>query len=408
MRKKYGFFILIFIILLAGSLVTLLNYFYSFDYLYNSLIKRDFAINPRVEIVSEKEYLVKIWHYPFYRNINERDEKEFFKLLQEEVSDIYPNIKLVVGELSYSSGHDEMKNAIKEGNPPDIYFNLTNYDFIDEELQIAVSPYINDQEKKYFYSINWNKISHRDKLWGWPVLVDRQKWLTTKASNINFTETNFLEQISNLDNNYLHLNYNDEILLKQLIPLVGLDTFKLEKDGKLDIDSYRALEDIFYFIEYLREQGIIAKDIENMPDKFIKSFMEGNAQIIGPINPYLNYYFVKNRGSSVKAIYLDRLKKNYYLNVFRQKKYQGDDHSKAVMEVARIFTQNLSRILAEELGMQAAYMSDISTGVFPQVQTVIEIGPEVRDYWEEELMPLWLQFWQEELSAEDVMKKLEK
>ncbi|MEJ6952260.1 hypothetical protein [Natronospora cellulosivora (SeqCode)] len=408
MRKKYGIFILLLILLISSSLVTLLNYFYSFDYLYNSLIRRDFAVNPRTEIMPEKEYTVRIWYYPFYRNINDRDEKEFFELLQQEVTAIFPNISIVVGELSFATGHDELKNAIKEGNPPDIYFNLTNFDLIGENLQLPVSPYITSTEQESYYSVNWNKISHRDKLWGWPVLVDRQSWAMSVGLGMNFTDDNFLQQISNLDNNKLSLNYGDEILLKQLLSLVGLDTFKLEKDNRLDIDSYRALEDVFYFLDYLRGQGILSKDTKEMSNKFLKKFLEGDAKIIGPINPYLNYFLVENMSDNVKEVYLNRLKKNYYINIFRQRKYLGDDHSRAVMEVARIFSQNMSKALAEELAMQAAYMPDMSTGFMTQVHTVLEIGPEHRDYWEEEIISLWFEFWKEGISAKEVMDRLEK
>ena len=408
MSKKYGIFLVIIIIFLAGFLVTLLNYFYSFDYLYNYLIRRDFAVNPRAEVLIDKEYTVRIWYYPFYRGLNSKQEKAFFELLQEEVAEVYPNIKIIVGKINFNTGHDKLKQAIKDGNPADIYFNLTDYDLIEEDLQIPVSPYLSNIEKEAFYTIDWNKISHRDKLWGWPVLVDGQSWLISNQMNINIYGKKFLEQVSNLKKNTLYLNYQDTLLLKQLLSLLGLDTFKIEKDGKLDIDSYRALEDLFYFLEYLREEEILAKKISQMPDIFLKAFIEGDAQLIGPVNSYLKEFVSGKMAGNIKELQVDKLKKNYYLNIFRQRKYQGDDHSRAVMEVARIFSQNLAKDLAEELALKSAYMPEYDSQVMIEAQSLIEIGPEIRDYWQGFLIPLWIEFWEEELSAREVMRRLEK
>ena len=52
----------------------------------------------------------------------------------------------------------------------------------------------------------------------------------------------------------------------------------------------------------------------------------------------------------MESVYLDNLVKTYELNIFRQRDYKGDDYSRAVMEVARIFSQKTAGVLAEELG----------------------------------------------------------
>ena len=48
-----------------------------------------------------------------------------------------------------------------------------------------------------------------------------------------------------LEEDSLFLNYYDETLLKQLLTLVGLENFKVEK-GELDPFAYEALEELFY------------------------------------------------------------------------------------------------------------------------------------------------------------------
>ncbi|MFW6022746.1 MAG: hypothetical protein ACOCQW_04435 [Halanaerobiaceae bacterium] len=401
MRKKYGIFIVIIIILTAGLTVTLLNKFYSFDFLYNSLIRRDFAVNPRIEVTPDKEYTIRIWYYPFYRTINDGDEKEFFELLEKEVKKVYPDINLLVGEVSFKSGHENLIKSIKEGNPPDIYFNLSDYNLREERLQIAVSPYISNIEKEGFYSVNWNNISHREKLWGWPVLINRQYWIAN--SGIHLKNTNFTEKIKSLDKNTLILNYTDQTLLKQLLTLTGLDTFKIEK-GDMDIDSYRALEEVFHFLYNLKNRDILYNKEKVMPDIFLKEFLEGEKVVVGPVNPYLANFIKKKSAANLKIVNLNNLVQTYKLNIFRQRKYKGDDHTRAVMEVSRIFAEKLSDTLAADMGMLAAYDPDTREPTGQLCKELLEIGPDVNKYWNKKVVPVWIDFWEKGLTPGEVMR----
>ncbi|MFP4661114.1 MAG: hypothetical protein ACLFPF_02895 [Halanaerobiales bacterium] len=404
MRRKYGIFVVIIIILLAGFTVTMLNRFYSFDYLYNSIIRRDFAVNPRVEINPEKTYEIRIWHYPFYRMIKDSDEKEFFKLVQNEVNNVYPNIKIYVGEINFSTGQQKLVEAIKEGNPPDIYFNLTDFDLIDEELQIPVSSYIDKIEQAGFYTVNWNKISHRDKLWGWPLLTYQQFWLSNKRIHRLQSEMlDFRRGINYLEENSLLLNYYDEILLKQLLTIVGLDTFKLE-GNQLDLDSYRALEEVFNLLYKLRKDNILYNLQKEMPDVFLKELLVGESAVIGPVNPYL-FNFIKNEERDYFLVHLDDIVKTYSLNIFRQRRYKGDDHTRAVMETARVISQKMSSVLAEDLNMSTAYIAGMESEK-ANAREVLQIGPEYWKYWDEVIIPVWLDFWEEDLTPDEVMKRL--
>ncbi len=405
MRKKYGIFIVIIVILLAGFAVTLLNRLYSFDYLYNSIIKRDFAVNPRIEVNPEKEYEVRIWHYPFYRTVKDSDEKEFFELLKKEINGIYPNIKLFIGEVNFATGNEKLQSAIKDGNPPDIYLNLTNQCIIDENLQIPVSPYISEAEKEGFYTVNWDKISHRDKLWGWPFMVYRQFWVANNGLEIGkYQSQDFKRRISYLDKNSLLLNYYDEILLRQLLTVVGLDTFKLEKN-RLDIDSYRALEDIFYLLHRLRQNETIYNSGDKMTDVLLKEFFGEKSVVIGPANPYL-YNFINNKLNNKYSILpLDNLIKTYKINVFRQKKYKGDDHTRAVMEVSRVISQRLSSVIAEDLNLTVAYIPTMESGT-SDTREILEISPECQEYWSEVVIPVWIDFWEKDLTPGEAVARL--
>ncbi|MFY9393686.1 MAG: hypothetical protein WAP36_03195, partial [Halanaerobiales bacterium] len=118
----------------------------------------------------------------------------------------------------------------------------------------------------------------------------------------------------------------------------------------------------------------------------------------------------------VEFIYLDNLVKTYVLNVFRQRDYRGDDHSRAVMEVARIISQKTAGSLAGDLGLTKAYLNgeglkagaEMRAGeeLIPGVKELLLIQPGERAYWEEVVWPAWLDFWEQDLSPEEVLKRL--
>ncbi|MFW6287305.1 MAG: hypothetical protein ACOC2J_00980, partial [bacterium] len=107
-----------------------------------------------------------------------------------------------------------------------------------------------------------------------------------------------------------------------------------------------------------------------------------------------------------KLIQLDNIVKTYSLNIFRQRRYQGDDHSRAVMETARIISEKMSSILAEELNMSTAYLAGLESEKV-NAREMIKIGPSYKDYWNEKIIPAWHQFWEEELSPEEVMARFQ-
>jgi multiple sugar transport system substrate-binding protein len=416
LRKSYRVLIIVFIFFLAGLILFFLNKYYPLDYLYNLIIKRDFAVNPRVEIDPGREYQVRIWYYPFYRTIKEADEREFFQELKEDLETTYPNIRLFVGEIDFATGIESLREAIEEGKPPDIYFNLSSQDLLEEKLQLAVSPYISPMEREAYYTVDWQQVSFRDRLWGWPVLVQRQYWIAGKGILAEkYKDLPFLDQLAYLEEDSLFLNYYDETLLKQLLTLVGLENFKVEK-GELDPFAYEALEELFTLLDSLRERGILYKDSRLVPDIFVRKLLEDKAVVIGPVNPYLGHFISERLGEEVEFIYLDNLVKTYVLNVFRQRDYRGDDHSRAVMEVARIISQKTAGSLAGDLGLTKAYLNgeglkagaEMRAGeeLIPGVKELLLIQPGERAYWEEVVWPAWLDFWEQDLSPEEVLKRL--
>ncbi len=412
MKRKYGILIIIMLFLLSGLVVSLINRYYTFDYLFNFLIKREFAINPKIKVNPEKKYQVRIWHTPFYRTINNKDEKEFFREVFKNLQKAYPNIVIIVRETSFLNGYKELLKAIEDGNPPDIYLNFTNDSLINSQWQISVDPYISELEKEGFYTVEWEKINANNHLWGWPFLVQEQGWVSNESLPIDGNR-NFLEYLTTFDKEFLLLNYPDLTLLRQLITLNGLERIVL-KGNKMNMDTKNSLKEVFNLAHSLRRKQVFANPSTEMESSFLKSLFEEKPIMIGPVNPYLEY-FLMNKNSEFYKVPIENLIQVFTLSVFRQRKYKGDDHSRAVMEVARIISKEQTVQLAEELGLKPAYQANEtgqqignnSQATLPVTNKLLEVYPGEREYWEENIVKSWLDFWEKGLTPEEVMSRFE-
>ncbi len=403
MKRKYGIFIIILLFLILGTGASIVSRFYSLDYLYNLLIKREFSINPKAEMLPEKTYMVRVWYQPFFRTTDEEGmEKEFFQRVLGDLHQRYPNIKLKVRELNFLNGREALMESLLEGNPPDIYFNLSNDGLIDPEYQISIEPYLTPEEKPGFYTVDWSK----GDLWGWPLLVQEQCWIANEKI-LGIDEVgDFVTLINNLDQETLLLNYYDPVLLKQLLSLSGLDKLQIE-NGKLGENSYQALKEVFSWVFFLQEEQAFNMSVMNMDDSFLRGFFTDTPLIIGPVNPWLeNFLMYKAEGrENYIRINIQNLVQVYTLSIFYQKEYLGDDHTRAVMETARVISRDHSKYLAEKIGLEPAYRNTDMDSI--QYRKILEVTPEVQEYWKDIIIPAWLEFWEKGLTPEEVMAKFE-
>lgn len=401
MRNKYGLLIIILIFLLTGLGLNILNKYYTVGYIYNLLFKREFAVNPRVEIDPKKKYIVRIWYYPIYRTTEMAGrEKLYFREIARGIQEKYPNIYLKIRELNFLDGHQEMLESIKKGEPPDIYMNISGDSLLDQELQLPVDPYIVDQQEG-FLTVNWQEINRDNHLWSLPFFIQKQYWVTNQDSNVLQSNSGFIESISTLDRARLALNIADETLLRQLLTLKGLRGISLE-GGDIDENTYKKLKEVYEVLHSLREKGVFVSLSRNMDDNFMKDFFTKKPVFVGPVNPYLACFLSKD--INYHRIMLDNLIKEYSLTILRQRDYQGHDHSKAVMLTALYMATSGTEMITGILPLEAAYQRDSIKK--KEYVKLLEIKPEDREYWRGVIIPAWRDFWEKDLSPAKVMEKI--
>jgi len=402
-KKHFIIFSVTLLFFLSGVSLSILNQYVPFDYLYRSYIKREFAINPQVEIREDKQYQITYWYYPIFKALpgGEELENEIKGLIDEKIRNSYPNFSIKFEELSFIDGRDKLREALQEGRGPDLYMNLSNDFLLDSEYQIPLNGFLTASERELFAKINPSYSGNN--YWVWPFSIYKQQWvLNSKLDNDGSKE--LYELLERKPDIKLALNFYDPLLLRQLLTLKGLEIFELEKDLSTAA-SMKVLDDVFSLIHDWRQRDLFIEDGIEIEYRFLKLFFEYQGKlIIGPLNFRLAER-LKEISEDNQLTFFD-LDNQIQLNnivLFRQKKYQGDDHSKAVIETAR----EISRILASF----SENYSELK-GVFNEADQLSKEGllmgiePEAYNYWKNDLQEIWLDFWKRGISPQQVVNLL--
>lgn len=370
-------------------------------------------INPRATLKADREYLIEIFYYPLFRlpgsgNRGEElvDDEEYIRIINQQIEEEYPNFKLEWKMLDYRNGADKLQARLKKGDPPDIYWNIDNDDYLSPDWQLPVEAYISREIRPYYWTVDWTGIDHNNHLWGWPLLVQPQAWYGSgskvefPAHSVDFWDW-FVEQGPGLI-----VNYYDEDFFRQLLTINGFKQSQMG-DDRLSDQNCRAIIKTFSDLEKLDDQGRLKAGV----DRGLREFFNESEAIWVPANLWLGSYLEQKE---CWRLPLPGIYSQLSLLVFRQQQYRGDDHTRAVMEVASRLTRELSPYPAERLGLLPAYNPQGIPGNFPGLKQGIRptklpgLTPEIRIKWERELWPLWIMYWEQELTLAEIRQKLEK
>ena len=407
MGKKYGIIIFILILLVAGTGISVLIYFYPFDIINHFLFRQNFSLDPDIELDPEKKYNITLWYPPIYRTVPPSEEKEdIMGIIKEEVEKVYPNIDLQPEKVDFLNYSDKMNKAIEAGKPPDIYFNINDDACLSKAYQVPVERYLSDEELAGFYTVDWEEIIRKNQhLWGWPVLVHDQGWL----GNFNFEIKNGISnqyQVNNISQNYksgVILNYYDETLLRQLLSMKGIEYLPMGRTGLTDT-FYKAFKEILFWADTIRGKYHINN---RKTEEMIREFMSDEKKvIIGPANIWLEYFLTNKRKTYTDLVFKGQIK-NYWLSVFFQKGKKSSEQVKAAMEVGKYISKNFSQEMAAKLNVKPGYQleSDNRNDMICSNQ-IMQVPVEYRKIWEEKIWQAWLDFWEEGLNPEEIITRI--
>lgn len=409
LRKKYGIYIFVFLLFVAGTGIGILNYFYPFSFINKLLFRYNYSIDPDVELDLEKKYEVEFWYPPFLRTIprvsSNKDEDDrlsfFIRSLETKLASYYPNITLKPVEITFAGWEDKLNKALKEGNPPDLLF-FPGYDhLLNREYQLPVERYIAKEKRSEYSTVNWQNIEKTSKhLWIIPAAYQEEIWYGRDQSDWPGGRVSDLISWRNFRDKKVSFNYNNDLFLRQLLTLKGREVEYLERDG-FSAKFYNDLYSIFDWLDDLRDHHITEASYSTA----LRDFFEGKVDILGPVNPWLDYY-IEKKGDDFAKIKLKDQINTLGLAVFYKKGEKTNQKIKAAMETGFIISRELGRELEESLNLESVYNMTGDRKNNISSREIYQIIPKKKDEWNK-VLSLWSDFWTEELDNDEIRIKLQ-
>ncbi|MFW5986105.1 MAG: hypothetical protein ACOCQH_01965 [Halanaerobiales bacterium] len=391
MKKRLLIIFLISLLLGTGGAFIKKLYITPLTRLYYSWFTSSQYIDPAAEINLAKNYPIDIWYYPFLRTVENEGEIKFFQQIEEELKQNYPGINFRLKKISFLKGHEKLLETLENGNPPDIYFNFGCDSYLDEQFQLPVQNYMQERDEDYNTLLAALKLDNN--IWGWPFFCYFYHWPGAEKTLFQ----NFWQDLLKLPPKSLNLNYYDPLLLRQLLTLKGVSIIRLE-ENTVPEEVQNVLREIFEFMEEMRSNEIIQTDITTL----IRDYLEKD-MVVGPVNPWLNYY-LQTQDEEMEMNNFPNLMTIFTLNVFQQQCYKGDDHTAAVMKTAERIAFSLHIDLKEKF--RSYSVSEDITGIMRNTGQLLTVTPQASECWQQEILPAWYAFWEEELTTEEVMSRI--
>ena len=355
LSKVFGVFALCLLIILILLVVGVLSGRLSFD---------DGAfINPYVDVDPEKNYQLELWAHHF----SLRDEyRNYLEQMIEEFQQLYPQVEVKYRLFSPLEEDKALEEALAEASPPDLYLNWWG-PMKFHSLQLPVQHYLSREEESMLSEGLEGIVVEEKGIWSWPSLQAPLPWLASKELIVPLL-------------NRMGLNLNDiwqegwsweelEFMLQEIesegerVPLIYLSD-KRELSSQLLINS-----------SSLGDQRVLSELEQADPDKWeeaekmIDRFLGDNEELVeealhllwskklillaGSNYNLTGHLLSQQEQQGVQLVVLPppgpgKIKNNRLpfqlvrLTAFRQRDYQGDDHTRAVMELGRFISRSIS------------------------------------------------------------------
>lgn len=415
-------------------------------YLRLKVTPRYAGIDPRAEIDPGKRYTLTLWDFdrPW------PDAAGGYRAALEKALDgfkqRFPNTVVKVELLPWDGGEERVAAALKEGNPPDV---LSSGPVLRSDwgpLLVPCGPYLAAEELQDYPEVARAGASRGGGLIAWPRWLEPSFWAANEellaAAGVPVAEiqaegwswetfARAAEEVHKLAGQpYLFTSF-DLFTLWQEVGRGGV-TPELGKTSSPWAPErvQRAAERAWAFWK----QAAVPRSLGRGDYAGLEDFFTGRAAVFGPVKPW----FLRATYERTKRVERGSLEagaarpftvvllppaglaagegipvaaENLY--VFRQRRYQGDDHTRLAMELARHLSR-ASAELAAELDLVPAYrpaqLTWLSVWKMGQGEVVLrwlEYGvpaPSAAEMAEARarLEPLLEKFWSGELSPAEL------
>lgn len=357
----------------------------------------DTNINPHRAVNPDRQYSIVLWEETIVVPWAEQTHAEMVDSAVAQFREMWPNADVTVVMVDKETGPEQLAAANAAGRPPDIYGAMDEIVLLGHH-QIPVAPYVPTEGQRAtspFVPAAARAVTVHDVIVGWPRALWWYGWLADEAAlsrgngrsdeladrgwngDAFFAWLDRLPDPPRTDHRPVTFDITDTLLLEQLLATAGTPLFgppppEIGASGSATFGTH-ALEEhlleVGRFVQTLRAERYVLPDAEAMSRRRVQTLLSGTGSVSGPVTPLLAQTVLRRDANAFTIVHApsfgtERLRipvtaAGYY--VFRQAVYEGDDHTRLVMELVQFLARRTDRWLAGALGTLPVHTADWET-----------------------------------------------
>lgn len=347
----------------------------------------DVKIDPNASIDPERPYTLVVWDHEIPLPGEAGAHAEAVQDAVKEFQMVWPNIKVELKLLDWDDGHGRLREALSEGNPPDVYGMPHGTRIFDPSWQIPVAPYLSAEARDDTLPSSLRAVAANGALWGWPRWILPQVWIARAdfaeglaRGRTAWSGEEFLQALADAKaksgTQGAALNpFDGNLFFGVMVASTGRNP--IDEVGRRAWTVEEMAEALKLF-DALIDQGLTSADAARMSRTRLAAFLNRQASLIAPVNPWLLRHLLggvdnaeggelsgadHGAGAAVPPPSVGGEQRVPAVvggyAVFRREPYDGDDHTKAAMLLAEHLSRRLGPWEAARLFAVPAHFTSL-------------------------------------------------
>lgn len=320
-------------------------------------------INPRAALVPGKTYVLRFWDVHLPPSPDGRTHADWVREALVRFRAAFPNIEVEHRSLAPDNALEELAASLRAGSPPDVLALPPGSPLLlSRSLQIPADFYAGRGERAAYLPAAWEAVTLEGRTWAWPQWLAARTWMGSRSvlagSGVRFP----LSRLWRADLAALAAVLADrpagaaglavhpggDLFLQDVLAASGWPV-PVEARGARLWPREPVAAVLAWTVNLRDRQALVAPDPARTDDRF-RDLLEGRLAILAGANPWLTtrLMHLDGKGSAPGLVLMPvpALRGEPFMPVaagamaiFRQRAYQGDDHTRAAAELARFLSR---------------------------------------------------------------------
>lgn len=376
-------------VLVVAVAVALAGGYRFYRYMDRLIPVGDLRIDPLARIDPEREYRLVVWEHDVPLPWDPASHRKALDDAIAEFRRVWPNVHVEVEVLPWHADHARLREALADGNPPDVYGMPLGARKLDAAWQVPVHPYLSPAAKDDLLPSAVQALSDDAGLWAWPKWVLPRLWVVREdlapalqRGRASWGKDEFIAALAEAKTRTgaggLMLNaYDPNAFVEIMVATTGRNL--IGPDGTRGWSVEEMAQGLAFFAELI-QRGLTGNDPQAMSRTRLAQFWNRRAAAVAPVNPWLLRHLMtrggvvddgQERGQESGHLALAAPPPTFtdppspprhpaivsgYV-VFRRREHPGDDHTRAAMALAEHLSRRMGPWEAARLFAAPAHPS---------------------------------------------------